>query len=436
MQLQNETTPRPGAGGTVRLEIEDIAYRGFGVARAGGAVHFVPGVCRGETVLAAVESVRKNFRIARILEIETASPDRLAEPDCRVPDTSAPGRETRVPGCVYDHMLHAAEVREKAAQLRTFLVRQAGIAPDAADAALEAPCVSPKSLAYRNKAELHVGKAPDGRRTLGYIGEDNETVVDMVRCPLSVPPISAAIAETREDPDFARWAPVGSRAVFRWSGHDGTALFVDRPGFPADDGGGAFFTEPTPVLGTLSVPARGFWQMNGDVGAALVSAVAGKLRDDMPESLVDLYCGVGVFGLSAAKLGVKRVLGVESGRDAVRAARANARAHGLDGAARFECADAGRGAAKFVSAFRGPGADVLADPPRAGLAPDVVRALAASPPRRLFYVSCAPDTLARDLKTLCGGGAFRLESARLFDMFPRTAHFETLCVLRGPGKRP
>ena len=420
----------PEADGAVRLEIGEIAYRGVGVARSGGIVHFVQGACRGEIVRAVVTDERKTYRLARVVAVEKASPDRLAEPDCRLPDTSAPGREVRVPGCIYDHMEHGAEVREKNAQLLGFLARNAGLGEEAAAAALRPPFVSPKSLAYRNKAELHVGRTPDGRRTLGYFGDDNRTVVDMIRCPLSVPAISAAIAETREDPAFARWAPEGSRAVFRWSGRDGAALFVDRPGRPADDGGGAFFTEDTPVLGALRVPARGFWQMNGDVGSALVSAVADELRADLPDSLVDLYCGVGVFGLSAAELGVARVLGVESGRDAVRAARGNARDHGLDARARFECADAGRGAAKFVSAFRGPGADVLADPPRAGLAPDVVRALLASPPRRLFYVSCAPDTLSRDLKLLCAPGAFRLESARLFDMFPRTAHFETLCVLR------
>ncbi|MBQ7666852.1 MAG: 50S ribosomal protein L11 methyltransferase, partial [Kiritimatiellae bacterium] len=150
-------------------------------------------------------------------------------------------------------------------------------------------------------------------------------MVDMVRCPLSVPEISAAIAETRDDPQFARWAPPGSRAVFRWSRRDGTALFVDRPGRPADNGGGAFFTQDTPVLGSLKVPARGFWQMNDAVGSALVAAVADAIRVAAPRSLVDLYCGVGVFGLSAARLGVKRVLGVESGRDAVRAAARNAR---------------------------------------------------------------------------------------------------------------
>ena len=428
METRNVAGAAPG--GAVRLEIGEIAYRGAGVARSGGIVHFVEGACRGETVLAQVTAERRNFRFARVVAVEKASPDRLAEPDCRVPDTAAPGCEVRVPGCVYDHMAHRAEVREKNAQLKGFLVRNAGLGAEEVEAATREPVVSPKSLAYRNKAELHVGAAPGGRRTLGYFGDDNATVVDMVRCPLSVPPISAAIAETRADPAFARWAPPGSRAVFRWSERDGTALFVDRPGRPADDGGGACFAEGTPVLGTLRVPARGFWQMNGEVGAALVSAVADELRADMPDSLVDLYCGVGVFGLSAARIGVRRVLGVESGRDAVRAARRNARDHGLDARAAFACADAGRGAAKFVSAFQGPGADVLVDPPRAGLAPDVVRALLAAPPRRLFYVSCAPDTLSRDLRLLCAPGAFHLESARLFDMFPRTAHFETLCVLR------
>lgn len=430
--MAGETTD--GNGGTVRLSISGIAYRGMGIARSGGIVHFVPGTCEGETVDAEIVDVRASYRVARVVGIVESSPDRLAEPDCRVPDTTAPGREVRVPGCVYDHMSHAAEVRAKDAQLRGFLSRQAGIGPEAVEAAMLEPLVSPKPLAYRNKAELHVGRNRTGRRVLGYFGEDNETVVDMPRCPLSVPAISAAIAETREDPEFARWAPEGSRAAFRWSERDGAALFVDRPDRPEDSGGGMVFTESTPVLGTLRVPARGFWQMNPEVGSALVSEFAESIGRDVPDNLVDLYCGVGVFALSAAKLGVRRVLGAESGRGAVRAAESNAREHGLGGRAEFACADLGLSARRFVEAFPGRGTDAVVDPPRAGLSRAVVRALLEKPPRRLFYVSCAPDTLARDLAALCApGGPFSLVSARMFDMFPRTAHFETLCVLRRRG---
>lgn len=425
-------TPSAAAPRSARviLRIERIAYRGWGVARQGGMVHLVSGVCRGEEVEAEVFDRRKSFAFARATRILERSADRLGEPDCRVPDTLAPGTEVRVPGCVYDHMSHEAEIREKSDQLRDFLARTAAVPEHSIDEAWRAAFVSPSATGYRNKAELHVGTGRDGSRAFGYFSDDNTTVVDMVRCPLSVPDISAAISETREDSHFAAWAPAGSRAVFRWSRRDGTALFIDRPGQRPDDGGGAFFTEDTPIVGSLEVPARGFWQMNNATGTALVSALAAAIEQSIPDNLIDLYCGVGVFALSAAALGVRRVAGVESGRDSVRAAIRNARRLGLNAKATFSCADVGRGAAKFVDPFASGATDVVVDPPRAGLAPELVRALLSRPPRRLFYVSCAPDTLARDLKSLCGpDGTFRLSSVQLFDMFPRTAHFETLCIL-------
>ena len=406
------------------LRIGSIAYRGAGVARAAdGAVCFVPGTCPGELVEAELAEERRTFRKMRLARVLEPSPDRLASPECLLPG-GAP-----VPGCVYGHARHEAEVAWKNGQLRDFLVRQAGLA--GAGERLEAPLVSPAALHYRNKCVLHV--AP--RRTLGYYGEDNETVVDVPSCPLSVAPIDDEIAAMRADEAFWRYAAAGSEVGLRWTKADGVALWVDRPRDrgrrpePLPD-----LSEETPILGRMRVPARGFWQMNGAVGGALVSAVSDVLRAAAPARLLDLYCGVGVFGLSAAKTGVPRVVGADSGRDVVRAAGENAREHGLDGRARFECADVARAARRLLSENAGPGGAVLVDPPRAGLDPRVVDELLAHPAGMLLYVSCAPDTLSRDLRRLCAPGGYALRSARLFDMFPRTAHFETLCVLDGPAR--
>ena len=411
------------------LRIESVAYRGPGVARAeGGAVCFVPETCPGELVEAEVVARRKNFWEARVARVLEPSPDRLAEPDCRVWTVDG---FVKTPGCVYDHVRHAAEVAWKNEQLRGFLERQAGL-PGAGER-MPAPFVSPRALHYRNKATLHSARNAAGRPILGYVGDDNRTVVDVPSCPLSAEPIDEALADARNDPAFWRYVGAGSQVVLRWTPDDGVATWVDRPA-----GRGAAperdrlpdLTERTPVLGRLRVPARGFWQMNGEVGAALVSAVTDLLRAEAPERFADLYCGVGVFGLSAAKAGVPHVFGADSGRDVVRAASANAREHGLDGRARFACADVAASADRLLAPCAGPSGAALVDPPRAGLDPRVVRALLARRPRLLLYVSCAPDTLARDLRLLCApGSGYALRSARLFDMFPRTAHFETLCVL-------
>ena len=406
------------------LRIESVAYRGAGVARAAdGAVCFVPGTCPGELVEAETVEERKTFRKARLVRVLEPSPDRLAEPECLLPDGSP------VPGCVYGHMRHETELACKNEQLRGFLVRQAGLA--GAGALLREPFVSPKSLHYRNKCTMHVARDGAGRRVLGYYGDDNETVVDVPSCPLSVPEIGAELAAMRADEAFWRYAGADAEVGLRWTKADGTVVWVDRPrdrGRPPEPL--PDLTEETPILGRMRVPARGFWQMNGDVGGGLVEDAVEALRAAAPARLLDLYCGVGVFGLSAAKAaGIGRVVGADSGRDVVRAANANARELGLADCARFECADVTRAARRLLSENAGPGGAVLVDPPRAGLDPRVADALLSVPAGLLLYVSCAPDTLARDLRRLCVPGGYALRSARLFDMFPRTAHFETLCVL-------
>jgi len=416
----------------LRLRIDRIAYRGPGIAHApDGAVCFVPGTCPGELVEAQVVEERKNFRKARVLRVLEPSPDRLAEPDCRV---AAPdgGPAVQVPGCVYDHVRHETEVEWKVAQLREFLERQAGI--PGAGAKMEEPFVSPKALHYRNKCVLHSARDAAGKQILGYVGEDNVTVVDIPSCPLSDEAIDEELAGIRADPAFWRYVGAGSEVVLRHPAEGGVAVWADRPGDrPGERDRLPDLAERTPVLGSMRVPARGFWQMNGEVGGALVSAVTDLLRAEAPARFVDLYCGVGVFGLSAAKgADVPRVVGADSGRDVVRAANGNARHFALDGRARFDCADVAKAARHLLAENAGPGAAVLVDPPRAGLDPRVAESLLALPSRLLLYVSCAPDTLARDLRLLCAPGGYALRSARLFDMFPRTAHFETLCVLEKP----
>lgn len=407
----------------LELSVERIAYRGPGVAHAGPVVCFVPETCPGERVRARVVRRHKNYWEARVEAVLERSPDRLAEPDCRV--FTAAG-ESKTPGCVYDHATHAAELRWKEAQLREFLERQARLP----EPVLAPAFASPRALGYRNKTTLHVARDAAGRRVLGYVGDDNETVSDQPRCPLSEAPINDALADIRADESFWRFARPGSQLALRHTPRDGVVVSVRLPGGRLEPPELPPLAETAPFVGELEVPARGFFQMNREVGAALVEAAAAEILAAAPARFLDLYCGVGVFGLAAAALGVPRVEGVESGREAVAAAARNAERLGLAGRASFACADAARALPALLAAGPAAGTLALVDPPRAGLAPEALRALLAAPPARLLYVSCAPDTLARDLALLAGpGGPYRLLSARLFDMFPRTAHFETLCVL-------
>ena len=188
-------------------------------------------------------------------------------------------------------------------------------------------------------------------------------------------------------------------------------------------------TEASPA-GPLRVPRDGFYQVNPAVGDALVRTVATWFAEAPDYSdLLDLYCGVGVFGFACMAAGGTRLAGVESGRTAVAAAKLNAATLGVN--ASFHGHALGQESVPTAALIGDPRrTTAIMDPPRDGLPPDVARALAESGIARLFCISCDPATLSRDLAVLLSAGRYRLVRAQLFDMFPRTAHFETLVELR------
>lgn len=401
---------------TLSLTIDSIAYRGPGIGRADGCVVFVPGTCPGETVVVEVVREKKSFKEAVVVSIENPSPDRLPSPNCRL--TTAAG-EVQVPGCVYDHVTPEAELRYKQDQLLSFLTRQAKL-PEAASLMLS-PFDSPLPLHYRNKIKLRAGRDAQRRRILGYIGDDNETLVDIPQCPLAREPINRLLTEIRADAGFWRYIGEDGQIALRCTETDGAVVVPE-----ADSRGGDALpplTETSPVVGKLIVPARSFFQVNPEVGSGLVEHVTALAEACTPHEFVDLYCGVGVFGLSASKRKIRHVTGFDSNRPAIRAAIANAKKLGLP--ARFYgeyVADV----AKTVLGQMAPTRTMaVVDPPRAGLEPEVTAALVAHPVENLVYVSCSPDTLARDLALLMQEGRYAVKSIRLFNMFPRTAHFET-----------
>lgn len=406
-------------GQQVELDIASIAYRGSGVARLDGLVIFVPGCAPGERVRAEIVRLRKNYAEARLLAVLTPSPDRI-EPCCRLADG------TRVPGCVYDHLAYTAEVEVKQAQLLEMIQRLPGCAEVQADT----PFASPLSAHYRNKIVLHAQR-PRGTPAevvgtpplLGYVGDDNRTVIDLPQCPLARAPINEALVRFRENPAFLNLAH-GDSMTFRWTSADGVKSWIGSP--PK----GLVLHEHSPA-GPLIVPADGFYQVNPEVGYVLVRQVREwfEAAKGVVSDVLDLYCGVGVFGLGCAAEGgsVRNLMGVESGKLAVEAAQANASTLGIIGSS-YHCLAVEKAAIRRFGGIDGSQALVIVDPPRSGFAPKVAEALIRLAAPRICYVSCDPATLCRDLKVLLAG-RYRIARLRLFDMFPRTAHFETAVEL-------
>ncbi|MEI6515923.1 MAG: 50S ribosomal protein L11 methyltransferase, partial [bacterium] len=284
------------------------------------------------------------------------------------------------------------------------------------------PVAAPRPLGYRNKMALHA--QTDGKdRRLGYFMEDNTTILDVPACPLAMEPLNALLTERRADPSFLKTLRNDMTITFRWTEKDGAVWWRNRA---AEND--VWLVESS-VIGPLAVPRNSFYQMNPAMADRLVTAVMDRLKATPPDTVIDLYCGVGIFALAAATLGIPRVLGVDLDGPGIRAAEFNARKLGL--------ANIQWKAAAAHEGISGLGLEhpelttLIVDPPRSGLGRPMIRDLLKHRPARILYISCAPDTMARDAAWL-GEGGYTILSSQLFDMFPRTAHFESLTEFHIP----
>jgi tRNA/tmRNA/rRNA uracil-C5-methylase (TrmA/RlmC/RlmD family) len=392
---------------TLELDITDVGFGGKGVARHEGCVAFVAGALTGERVRATVTRRHKRFIEAELDEILTASPERIA-PACPLADVC--------PGCSYQHVTYETEVSLKQNQLQALLQRLGKVDP----AVTEAPVPAPTALGYRNKITLH-SQEQDGQVVLGYVGKDNETVIPVQNCPLAVERINTKLQTLVNTEGFMASVQPGMHVTLRYTEPDGILFWKGRRSRPDQR-----IFENT-VLGKLRMPRDSFFQVNPAVADQVTKAVMEKLRMLDPRYVIDLYCGIGVFAIAAAQCGVKAVLGIDSDDPAIRAAHRNASKLGLEGID-FISARVEKVVTKAIKAVNATQTTVIIDPPRRGLDPQVVEALGEAKPANILYVSCAADTLSRDIARFAAHG-YALKSARLFDMFPRTAVFETLAWL-------
>ncbi len=390
------------------VRIAKVVYGGDGLGRLGdGRVVFVPGTLAGEQVKAEIVEDKKHYVRARLVEIVEPSPERTG--------TGAPP----VPGMAYANFSRKEELATKAAQLADFFERARIALPSAP--LLEA---SGAMYNYRNKVVYHIAKEKGGW-VIGYREEPAHRVIDVPSDPLAHPEINKALPVIRRH--VLSLLTQGAAAVrrtiehkgnltVRWSSASGVKWWIgDKP--PAD----AVMKE-TACNRIFEVPADGFWQMNPEIAQALYRAVAAEYERGKAAApdVIDLYCGVGVFGLCCRP---KSLFGVESGKQAVAFAKRNAASNGQDDA-QFIMGQVGQSLKKIMFTET---STVILDPPRAGLERHVAKALVRSRVPRILYVSCDPATLIRDIRALTT--AFDIKSVKWFDMFPRTARFETFVTL-------
>ena len=422
----------------LELKIESLDAAGQGVARNEGKVVFVEGALGGETVLAARVHHGARFDTARATQIVQPSPGRR-EPAC--PHFGVCG------GCLTQHADTRTQMAAKQRGLEENFARIAKVTPETM-----LPIIYGEEWGYRHRARLSARFVPKkGGALVGFRERRSSYVADMNACPVLPPAVSALIPGLRAmigSLDARERMPqielaVGEAItvlVFRnlepFSPGDEAKLkaFADANGIQAwlqpkgPDTAYPLHPLDAPAL-DYALPEFGvriafrptdFTQVNHAVNQALV-ARAVRLLDPRPgERIADLFCGLGNFSLPIAKSGAS-VTGYEGNDGLIARARANARANGVQ--AEFVVVDL------FLHGFEklGPYDKLLIDPPREG-AMELVKMLPDAWPRRIVYVSCDPATLARDAGTLVHVKGFRLVSAGVVNMFPHTAHVESIAL--------
>lgn len=418
--------------GTAEVTIDSVAAGGEGVGRhPDGRVVFTHRTAPGERAEVELVEARKRWARGRLLRVLVPSPDRRDAP-CRF--------YAECGGCTLEHLTYEAQLRAKARIVSDALTRIGKLD-------VEPPEVvpSPSEFRYRNRVSFALRRISSGRVVAGFhtLGDPGRVLDIDGSCLLPEEPIAQVWDRLR-----ARWGtdarllPSGEqlRLTLRASHAGAVSLLVEggfSPGRPEElldevDGLVSIWHRPGSAPAELIAGAPGlpeiwgkeelslsggaFLQVNRAAAALLEAHVVERAGEVAGRRVVDAYCGIGLHSRRLARAGAE-VVGIELDPHAAEEA-----ATGAPSGARFVA-----GAVEEVLPAHLPADLVILNPPRAGVAPEVAEALVEEPPRRMIYVSCNPATLARDLDRM--RTAFRLEHVRAFDLFPQTAHVETVAVL-------
>lgn len=439
--MSKRSRRRPLPAPLTGVTIESLAHDGRGVAHLDGKAVFIDGALPGEVVSFEYTTSRRKFDEGRVTAVQTASADRV-EPRCAHFGVCG--------GCSLQHLDPAAQIQAKQQTLLDNLRHIGKVAPESVLPPMTGPV-----WGYRTKARLGVKDVvKKGRVLVGFREKRSPYVADLSRCEVLHPAVGEGLGdlsglveqlEARARIPQIEVAVAGetSALVFRHldplTPHDRDVLrqyAIDRgvhvylqPGGP--DTVQVLWPEKSVLsytLGSESVVIEfqptDFTQVNTAINEQMVARVLEMMSLGETDTLLDLFCGLGNFTLPLARHAGK-VTGVEGDAGLVSRARDNAALNGLDNTA-FHVANLAE--TNTDAAWAGSGYNkVLLDPPRSGAA-EVMPLLGNIHPQRIVYVSCHPGSLARDAGTLVNELGYRLLSAGVMDMFPHTAHVESIAL--------
>lgn len=445
-----------------RFTITDLNNEGEGIVRVGGErfVLFVPDALPGEDVTCRLIQVKKNYATAKVLERHSLSPERTTP---RCPHFGQCG------GCQLQHMTYTAQLAMKTRAVRDAISRIGGIS----DPPVEECAASPTQWGYRNKAAVPVQGTPLEKFAAGFYKPRSHNIIHLKECKVLLPGLEnkllgiicqlrelgfSGYSERKEDKliNFIRHIVLreGNFSKESLCGVVGTNKLTDserkllatkiQAEIPAlsgliynrNDSTGNFIwgeqfekvygvAEMEEYLGAYKFrfEISSFFQINSRQTINLYNKTAELALENSPQRILELYSGVGSLTAFLAA-GTKSVTAVESWKPAAGYIGVNTKRNGQSNVEVYS----GKAEAIISELSSNRYETVVLDPPRTGCAPEVTDALLGIAPERIVYVSCAPATLARDIKLLTQD-KYVLKTALPYDMFAQTGHVETIAML-------
>lgn len=444
-----------------RAELVDYTADGSAVARIGGMAVFVPGGAMGDQCDIRIVKINRHVAFGIIEKLIVQSKFRI-EPICSYAGQCG--------GCCWQHLDYKEELRAKKKKVEDALRRIGGL-----ELTAERVVGAPLTMHYRNKAQYPVGWNENGAVT-GFYRARSHDIIPIEHCNIQSEKADLAAALVRRwmnENHIPAYEEATGKGVVRHvyvrvgdeSGQTHICIVAASNRLPAQDALIHLLTEQIPslvglvlnvnrkpgnaILGNKTITLWGeatledklygnvfrlspesFYQVNHAQAERLYEGALEYATLDGTQTVVELYCGAGTITLAMARHAAQ-VIGVEVVPEAVENARENAACNGLQNV-QFICADAGQAAG--LLAQEGVRPDVIVvDPPRKGLDGAAIEAIGFLKPEKVIYVSCDPATLARDLKLLQEQG-FQAKRCSVYDLFPRTAHVETVILMTRCGQ--
>ena len=387
MQLKNR----------VKIKIESIAFGGEGIGRVDNFVVFVPFAAPGDELEIEITQQKKKFVRGRIIKIIKPSPMRV-KPLCRYYENCG--------GCCYQHLDYEHQLEIKKKQVEEAFCK---IGKIVSPPVLE-PIAAPKIYHYRGKAQYHAEVVSNGWK-IGFLDISGGKLVDIERCEIMEETINEKMRVLRENKQLRRNTDA---QLTIWSD-----FFVDQA------------SKKESIVRIVKgenflAPRDGFFQANLYLTDQLVDEVCRLAATDEISTLVDAYCGSGLFSIFLAPY-AKNVIGIEINEKSVKHARINAENAGVKNV-KFIHGDIENVLRREFLPPRDEISLIVLDPPRSGCEKAVLKAIVDFQPQKIIYVSCNPATQARDVKYMneCG---YDLQSLLPVDMFPQTEHIEVVGLM-------